>query len=155
MSSFASRNPELPRGNLIDDPPPMPVPVQQPPSTRHAEWGLASMFLAGFLGVLALLTLQICVLLFFGPPMWARVDLRAIFWVSILGVLLVLGMIGVAGASGIMSLIAAVKQKQPCALGLAGLLLSIFVLFFWIFVFIDLFCVLDFLMRRQGFGGAF
>ena len=155
MTAFAERKPDAPTGNPLEDAPPNSPLIVQPPTRHAAEWGLASLILAGVLGVLAMLTLLAVAQIFFGPPIWARQDLRAIFWVSIVFVVLILGMTGAATAFGIVSLVSAVKRGQPLALGLAGLLLSIFVLLVWIFVLIDLFSVLDFLMRRQGHGGMF
>lgn len=135
----------------LDDPPT----IQQPPTYHAAEWGFASLFVSGVFGVFALLTLQICTMLFFGQPIWARGDLRTIFFVSIGAAVLVVAMIFASLGFGIISLISALRQRQSCALAIAGLLMSVFVLFLWIFVFIDLFSVLDFLMRRQGHGGIF
>lgn len=149
------------RGSFLGAVPPMSdglediAPIQRPPSRHAAEWGFASLFMAAFLGVVAMLTLQINATLFFGPPQWAREDLRNIFFASLASVLLVLALNVVSSVFGIISLLSAVRHGQPCALGLAGLLTSIFALLVWIFAFIDLFAVLDFLMRRQGHGGFF
>ena len=130
-------------------------PIQHQPTRHAAEWGFASMFLAGILAILAVLTLQLCAALFFGPPMWARSDLQGIFFASIGAAILVVAMNVASAAFGVMSLMSALRQRQPCALGVAGLMLSVFALLIWIFAFIDLFSVLVFLMRRQGHGGFF
>src|ERR1051325_489213 len=137
--------------NPLDDAPS----IQHAPTRHAAEWGFGSMFGAGILAVMAMLTLQICVQLFFGPALWARQDLLGIVYVSIGGVVGVLGLNITCIVSAIYSMVSAFRHNQPCALGLGGLIGRVLVLLLWIFVFVDLFSVLDFLLRRQGHGGLF
>jgi hypothetical protein len=127
-----------------------------PSQTRQAaEWGFASLLLGGILAVLAVLALQISLHLFLGPPGWGPSDLRALHDVTIAGCVVLGAMCGASVAFGIRSLVLAYKRGQPSALGWAGLMLSILALLLWIGTLIDLFEVVDTLVRRQGLKDIF
>jgi hypothetical protein len=124
--------------------------------TRHAaEWGFASLLMGGILAVLAMLMLLINLLLFLSPPVWGPSDLRALYYVAIAGVVVLVGIGFTSVAFGIRSLASAYKRGQPSALGWAGLLISILALLLWIGALVDLFEVVDTMMRRQGMVGIF
>src|SRR6266436_749471 len=117
---------------------------------RAAEWGFASLLLGGILALLAVLVLQINLHLFLGPPAWGASDLRALYNVTIAGSVVLGTMCAASVAFAIRSLVLAYKCGQPSALGWAGLMLSILALLLWMGALVDLFEVVDTLVRRQG-----
>jgi hypothetical protein len=129
-------------------------PKVTPSQTRiAAEWGLASLLLGGLLAMMAMLTLQINLQMYLSPRVWSQGDLRPIYYVAIVGAIFLFGMTSTSIAFGIRSLVVAYRRAQPCALGWAGILVSTLALLLWIGTFVDLFSVLDMLMRR-GPGNA-
>jgi len=119
------------------------------PQPRHAaEWGLASLLLGGFLAVLALLTLQLCLSLFVSPPIWAPQDLHMLHDAGVAGAFVLGGLCLLSTIFGIRSLASAYRRGQPCALGWAGLLVSILALLLWAGAIADLLWVAEFLTRR-------
>jgi hypothetical protein len=113
---------------------------------RHAaEWGLASVMTAGVLALMATTTLL------FNVWYWnaqRRLSARELHWAQI-GASVGLGVVGVACLLallfGIVSLASAGYRRQPKALGVAGIVLSLLALLIWIIVGIDLLAVLDYL----------
>jgi hypothetical protein len=127
-----------------------------PSAARQAlEWGLASLIMGGVLALLAVLVLQINLHLFATPAGWAASDLRAVHHVAVAGCV-VLGAMCVASIGfAIVSLVFAYHRGQPSALGWAGLMISILALLLWIGTLIDLFEVVEMLMRRPMGAGLF
>lgn len=113
------------------------------------------MLMGGFLAVLAMLLLQINLSLFLSPRVWAASDLDVIHYAAIAGAIVLLAMCGASAAFGLRGLACAYRRDQPSALGWAGLLISILALCLWIGALIDLFEVVDTLMRRHGMEGIF
>src|SRR5690349_17238445 len=96
-------------------------PHGNPLQSQHAaEWGLASLLQGGFLAVLALLTLQLCLFLFVSPPIWAPQDLRLLHDAGVAGAFVLGGLCLLSTIFGIRSLASAYRHGQPCALGWAG-----------------------------------
>lgn len=120
-----------------------------------AEWGLASILMAGVLDVLAMLMLHMNLYLFLSPPVWGASDLRALFYAAVAGAIVMLGLCCISTAFAVRSLLFAVRRGQRAALGLAGLLLSMLALALWVGTLADLFAVVHTMMRRQGMGGLF
>ena len=122
---------------------------------RAAEWGFASLVSGGVLAVLAVLVLLINLQLFVGPPVWGPTDLRALHDVAIAGSIVLGVMCAASIAFAICSLFLAYKYGQTSALGWAGLMLSVLALLLWIGALIDLFEVVDLMVRRQGIKNLF
>jgi len=112
-----------------------------------SHWGLASLLLGGLLAVMAMLMLQMNLQMYLSPRGWSQGDLRPIHDVAIVGAVILGVMTSASMAFGICSLAFAYKRAQPCALGWAGLMISTLAMFLWIGAFVDLFEVLDMLMR--------
>lgn len=123
-------------------------PKGSPSATRGAaEWGLASLLFGGLLAVLAMLTLQINLQMFLSPRIWSPSDVRPLQYAGVGGAIVLACLTGTSIAFGIRSLAIAYRRAQPCALGWAGTLISILALLLWIGALVDLFAVLDMLMR--------
>ncbi len=123
--------------------------INPAPTRAASEWGLASLLLGGLLAVMALLILQINLQIFLSPRSWSRDDVRPIHDVAIVGAIILAGLTSASLAFGIRSLLLAYKYKEPAALGWAGVLVSTLALLMWIGAFIDLFAILDMLMRMS------
>ena len=113
-----------------------------------AEIGLASLLLGGLLAVIAVLVLQINLQMFLSPRAWSANDVRAIQYVAIVGAIVMAGLTTTSMAFGIRSIANAKMHSQPSALGWAGFLISTLALLLWIGALVDLFSVLDMLMRQ-------
>jgi hypothetical protein len=118
------------------------------PCRSAAETGLASLLLGGILALMAMLTLQINLQMYFSPRVWPLNDVRPIFYAAILSSIVLAGITGTSIAFGIRGLMIAYKNRLPAALGWAGLLISGLALFLWIGALVDLFSVLEMLRRR-------
>ena len=135
----------------------MAIPLDQPKITESqsrsaAEIGLASLILGGLLAVMAILVLQINLQMFLSPRAWASNDVQAIRYAAVAGAIVMGGLTITSMAFGIRSIATANNHAQTNALGWAGLLISTLALLLWIGTLVDLFFVLDMLLRRTPAG---
>ena len=134
----------------MNDPFDPPRIVNQSQSRHAAEWGLAALLMGGILAIMSLLMLMVNVLLYMGAldrPFLGSGEVRAVFIGAIFGAVILAGLCGTSIAFGIRSIVSAYRREQPCALGWAGLLISILAMLLWIAVMVDLFMIVTMMMR--------
>lgn len=123
-----------------------------PSQSRYAaEWGLASLLMGGFLLVLAGLCLQLNLQLFLSGPVWALEDLVRLQDGAVAAAVVLIGLCVISLCLGIVGVVSAFRRCQPCALGLAGIVLSLGALTLWIVAVINLHEVASVMILRQGF----
>jgi hypothetical protein len=126
----------------------IPAPL---PNHHAAEWGLASLLLAGFLLFTALLTLLFGVLYNASLPQLrpspSDVRLTVNLSTAVIGLLTGLSVASVVFA--IVGLRSAVVRRQPAGLSLAGMLLSLVVMLLWTAIVIGLVGIIDDFSRRH------
>jgi hypothetical protein len=130
------------------------VSFTSPAQARYAaEWGLASLLMGGTLTLLAGLALLLNLQLFLSGPVWAMEDLERLQNGSVWAGVVLIGLCVISLSVGVVGLVAAFRRCQPCALGLAGILMSLSAMTLWIVAVGNLHEVTRVMMIRQGLTG--